>query len=430
MGDAMPHLTADQIESFKANGYLLLPNALDPQACARACDSMWEELAQAVPRMKRDDPSTWQPFTDGEVRSKRRDELRFNNSHEGGDPRLDLSDGRFQLHNGCDPEAIETFVRPLLPIAEQLLGAGEVSVPGGLDEHGLATGPVFADGLSEATRAIHTASEPRWPVPNRTEVVSFDPSAGCVSTLNGQGTRGLYVALPESPPAPGAPPAESGAQSQWDGHAGTHTKAGGPPTGLHSDVGLSFPGRVMLRAVAFVADCPPGSGGFTLWPRTHVPVWSQLWSSVHAANRCNPEQRQQEWEAGLRDGLSFRRRVERWTGIGNTLVPELLDYHDVDGRRTRDTEAVELYGPAGTVALWHAGISHSTTTNFCSDAMWVMTVLDFHKTPESLPDEVLRARFASENGPAPGIWDDWADCVRHNAAASAAGEGGGEQSKL
>ena len=221
---------------------------------------MWSELRAAVPRLDPHDPTTWSPFTEeDETPSKRRSDPKFNNSHVGGDPRLDISKGsRFNLHNGCDELQIETFFHPLSAIAEQLIGVGEVLVPGGIGDDGLTTGPIFADGLSEATRAIHTANEPRWPVPNKTEVVSFNPNAGCVSTLIGQGTRGMYGNLP----AATAAPQHSSASQDWDGSAGTHTKERGPPVALHSDVGLGFPGRVMFRAVAFVSDCPPGSGGF------------------------------------------------------------------------------------------------------------------------------------------------------------------------
>ena len=423
---SVPPLTPAQIAQFKRDGFLLIPNALPKDLCARAHDAMWRELTEAVPRIKRDDPSTWQPFSAGEVRSKRRDGLEFNNSHEGGDPRLELHGGRFNLHNGCDKDSIDTFFAPLWTVANQLLGDGEVSFPRGV-EHGMATGPVFADALSEATRAVHTASTPRWPPPDCTEEASFDPSAGCVSTLNGQGTRGLYCTLPERLLAPGT--AVKNGQ-HWDGSAGIQTKQGGPPAGLHSDVGLSFPGRVMLRAVAFVADCPPGAGGFALWPGTHVPVWEHLWHSVHAANRRSWNQRQAQWEQGLRDGLSYRQRVERWVGIGNTLVPELLDYHDAEGRRTRDTEAVELYGPAGTVALWHAGISHSATANFLTDVVRVMTVVDFHKTVAALPDEVLRARFSQNSGGPPDMWADWGECVRECAPQQATTGSENELAKL
>ena len=75
---------------------------------------------------------------------------------------------------------------------------------------------------------------------------------------------------------------------------------------------------------------------------------------------------------------------------------------------------------AGTVVLIHAGISHSTTPNLTSDTIRQMTLYDFHLTPEALPDEVLRARYggrsAGGRGEAPGIWDDWAACVRASGA--------------
>eukprot|EP01048_Picozoa_sp_COSAG05_P008845 COSAG05_NODE_694_length_7891_cov_5.305570_3_plen_334_part_00 len=253
-------LNPEQIATFKREGFLLLPGALDPDACDRAREQMWGELCAAVPRLDPHDSTTWCHFTDSEIPSQRRSEAEFNNSYDGGDPRLDISKGdRFNLHNGCDELQINTFFHPLLAVAEQLLGTGEVLVPGGVGNNGLVSGPFFADGLSEATRAIHTAKEPRWPVPNKTETVALDPSAGCVSTLIGQGTRGIYGTLPAKDP--GAHDS-SAARRDWDGSAGTHNKEGAAPTGLHSDVGLSFPGRVMLRAVAFVGDCPPGSGGF------------------------------------------------------------------------------------------------------------------------------------------------------------------------
>ena len=65
--------------------------------------------------------------------------------------------------------------------------------------------------------------------------------------------------------------------------------------------------------------------------------------------------------------------------------------------------------------LWHAGISHAATTNFLSDVMRVMTVVDFHKTLAALPDHVLRSRFAATAGPVVDIWEDWAACVREGA---------------
>ena len=62
-------------------------------------------------------------------------------------------------------------------------------------------------------------------------------------------------------------------------------------------------------------------------------------------------------------------------------------------------------------------VSDSTTTNFLPDVIRVMTVMDFHKTEAAVPDEVLRARFEADGGPAPDIWGDWAECVRGGSAA-------------
>ena len=64
-------------------------------------------------------------------------------------------------------------------------------------------------------------------------------------------------------------------------------------------------------------------------------------------------------------------------------------------------------------------IAHSTGPNF-SDNIRQASFYDFHKTPESLPDDLIQARYASVAGPLPGIWDDWSECVRETPAAAAA----------
>ena len=60
----VPLLTASQIAQFKRDGFLVLPAVLDPELCRRARDAMWDEIATHLPRMKRDDPSTWGPLTE------------------------------------------------------------------------------------------------------------------------------------------------------------------------------------------------------------------------------------------------------------------------------------------------------------------------------------------------------------------------------
>jgi hypothetical protein len=50
-------LNAEQVGFFKTNGYLIVPNAMDAELCARARDLMWGALP-AASDLKKDDPST------------------------------------------------------------------------------------------------------------------------------------------------------------------------------------------------------------------------------------------------------------------------------------------------------------------------------------------------------------------------------------
>ena len=59
-------LTTDQINQFKRDGFLVLKGVLDPELCRQARDEMWEVIQAHLPRMKRDDPSTWGPITEAE----------------------------------------------------------------------------------------------------------------------------------------------------------------------------------------------------------------------------------------------------------------------------------------------------------------------------------------------------------------------------
>ena len=59
-------LSVDQIVQFKREGFLVLPAVLDAELCRQARDEMWEAIQAHLPRMKRDDPSTWGPVTEEE----------------------------------------------------------------------------------------------------------------------------------------------------------------------------------------------------------------------------------------------------------------------------------------------------------------------------------------------------------------------------
>jgi hypothetical protein len=293
----VPRLRAPQLAQFVADGFICLPGVLDPTLCAQVRSQMWEELSAAVPRVRRDDPSTWTAFTKEESRgegagqvplSTRRPGPRFNNSHEGGDVRIECGPGhRFYVRNGCEetllvleytdapPRALryptrcsrasiqlvlspdhllrsdqDLFPRALFDVAEQLLGDGEVVWPRGV-VNGRVSGPCFMSASAESSAATHTASQPRWPPPNATEEMEI--TATGPGFMNGQGTRGLYCTLPNSP--------DPRSQLRDDGR---------PYAAMHSDGG--FESRVRLRATAFIDDCPPGSGGFTLWKASHTKV--------------------------------------------------------------------------------------------------------------------------------------------------------------
>ena len=72
-------LSANQIAQFKREGFLVLPAVLDPELCRQARDEMWEAIKAHLPRMKRSDPSTWDPITEEESARAQRPE-------GGGDP--------------------------------------------------------------------------------------------------------------------------------------------------------------------------------------------------------------------------------------------------------------------------------------------------------------------------------------------------------
>ena len=46
--------------------------------------------------------------------------------------------------------------------------------------------------------------------------------------------------------------------------------------------------------------------------------------------------------------------------------------------------------------------------NTCADVIRIASIHDYHKTPASLPDAVLRERASRCTGePVPDIWEDW-----------------------
>ena len=180
------------------------------------------------------------------------------------------------------------------------------------------------------------------------------------------------------------------------------------PSSCHTDGGQDS--RVRLRATAFIADCPEGSGGWCGWPRSHVPIWEQRWRQMQEANLRQAERGGAEVELE-EEGLTLSQRKERRKGeipAGET---------DAVMERVQREPPVEVHGPRGTVVLWHALLAHAVGGNRHADVIRIASIYEYHKTPASLPDATMRARAgALPGGVQPGIWEDWAPAVREQAA--------------
>ena len=88
-------LTTSQIAEFKREGFLVLPGVLDTGLCRQVRDQMWEAIAAHRPTMKRDDPSTWMPFTGEETASYQR-------PRSDAPPYFTGNGHRLYVYNGAD----------------------------------------------------------------------------------------------------------------------------------------------------------------------------------------------------------------------------------------------------------------------------------------------------------------------------------------
>ena len=113
-------LTADQIAQFKRDGFLILEGILDRVLCRQARDGMWEAIETHLPRLKRDDPSTWTAITEEE-----NTELRAMRPEGGGDPYFSGGGHQFFIRNGASELMLNLAPRALWGVAEQLLGTGD-----------------------------------------------------------------------------------------------------------------------------------------------------------------------------------------------------------------------------------------------------------------------------------------------------------------
>ena len=191
-------------------------------------DEMWATIGEHLPRMKRDDPTTWH------VSEEESEQLKKSG---GKDPYFTASGAMFVVRNGAEQLLLDMAVRPMWPIAEQLLGEGTITECRGEDENGMTHGPVLISDDAVENLQSHMGDKMGWPVEGtfETEHALALPKTGPI-WLNGQGTRGIYAALPAEKPADFKP---SG----------------------HSD-GPVY-GSWRLQMMAYFDDVPPDSGAFT-----------------------------------------------------------------------------------------------------------------------------------------------------------------------
>ena len=343
--ERVARLTTSQIAQFKREGFLVLPGALDPELCRQARDQMWDAIGEHRPSMKRDDPSTWGPITEDEAAAQA---SQFDAYFAGKGERL-------YVCNGADELMLDLAPRALWDVAEQMLGEGEIVWPAGLDESGFATGPCHMS--DDVMENLWGADLDKWPGEPSFKTEELRLPRTSHTHLSGQGTRGLYCTLPNSP-SPGP---------NW--------------RGAHSD-GAAY-GRTRLQFAAYIDDLPPASGGFTVWPGSHTRCWETHWKVFH----------------GGETHVARRDRVRKAGGYEFIADPI---YEAVKG----DTEPVDTYGPAGTVVLWHTKILHMVGQNTSNDVIRQATIYGYQKTVGSLSDELAMTDAGGD------VWRDWSDEVR------------------
>jgi hypothetical protein len=346
----VPTLSSDQIAQFKRDGFLVLPSALDPDLCRQARDEMWETIATHFPRMKRDDPTTWGPISEEESAK-----VKAQRPAEGEDPYFTGGSHKFFIRNGAEELLLNLAPRALWGVAEQLLGEGTVVRPDGVDKSGMTTGPCFMCDDAVGGLVSHVGHDMGWPAEGTfaTEPALRLPRTGPV-WMTGQGTRGLYCTLPNSP-SPGA-----------------------DFRGAHSD-GACY-GRFRVQMSAYIDDVPPRCGGFTIWPGSHARIWPEQWKAF------------KEGEKHTDKHLTVRK-------AGGYADPVILQIKN-------DTQPVDCHGPAGTVVLWHTKILHIAGQNTANDFIRQATIYGFLKTPQSVPDPLVGDNTDGN------IWRDWSNEVR------------------
>ena len=265
-------LTEEQLVRFKTDGCLVLHGLLDEELMAKARSRVWEFAPEG---MDRDDRRTWAgPFTEAQTEGSRKG---FHGLFEN------CRSGYIWKDRQAGASAdILALVEQVMPIAEQLLGDGQVQPPTGQDmgeffapddvtdvdtlarinnESDVGVRPLFARylqcyALGRQGGDPYDGYEPGAPF-NERFTVGEDGEMVCGEDLpsimvSGTRSRGIYTTLPHEPADP------------WDrrepGPIEETGKGGAASAGGHCD---SLPSHVSM--IAFIDEVPPNGGGTQLW---------------------------------------------------------------------------------------------------------------------------------------------------------------------
>ena len=155
----------------------------------------------------------------------------------------------------------------------------------------------------------------------------------------------------------------------------------GNPTRQHTDGEET--GRVRLRCAAFIDECPVGSGGYTIWKGSHVPIWAGLWGATRRAPVVAPSEEEEEVQSvWVPKTPKNTRLTQNNQNIALDPAEEEEEEEEEEGKpkhvsqqsnmsfdgykdevmtRIKQNEPVEVAGPAGTVVLWHGVLAHVST---------------------------------------------------------------------
>lgn len=132
----MLHLTHVQ-------GYVVLPAALSPELLACARHHVWATLSAEVPRLRRDDPTTWATTLDPREATGATEPPPLPNELIEENKYFSCGGHRFYIHCANEPLFLNLFPLALRSVVEQLLGKGTVLLPDGPNADGLVRGPTF-----------------------------------------------------------------------------------------------------------------------------------------------------------------------------------------------------------------------------------------------------------------------------------------------